>query len=155
MTGFIYAIGNADGLVKIGFSSDPERRFCKVRSDTASPCHLMGYVRGSRDDEASLHSILQSERVHGEWYRQGDGVKAFIKRLNPPAAKEKKYKVSFSLDAVGTRSEVAARINVDKSQLTRWAQRGIPAARVVDVERITGIPREQLRPDLYTREASQ
>ena len=59
------------------------------------------------------------------------------------------------LDAVGTRAEVAARLNVDKSQLTRWAQRGIPAARVVDVERITGIPREQLRPDLYTREASQ
>lgn len=30
-----------------------------------------------------------------------------------------------------------------------------PAERVVDVERVTGIPREALRPDLYRREPRQ
>jgi DNA-binding transcriptional regulator YdaS (Cro superfamily) len=62
---------------------------------------------------------------------------------------------TFALDALGPRSITAAAWGVDKSRLTRWAKNGIPAERVLDVERITGIPREQLRPDLYTREASQ
>lgn len=51
--------------------------------------------------------------------------------------------------------------NVDRSQLARdlgittgavWQWRRVPAERVVDVSRLTGIPREELRPDLYPRD---
>jgi len=44
--------------------------------------------------------------------------------------------------------DVARALNVDKSTVTRWEQGAIPAERVIDVERVTGIPREVLRPDL-------
>lgn len=40
-------------------------------------------------------------------------------------------------------------LGVDKATVTRWAQKRIPAERVVEVERLTGIPRHDLRPDIY------
>jgi DNA-binding transcriptional regulator YdaS (Cro superfamily) len=36
------------------------------------------------------------------------------------------------------------------SVVANWRTRGrIPAERVIEVERITGIPREQIRPDIF------
>jgi DNA-binding transcriptional regulator YdaS (Cro superfamily) len=46
-------------------------------------------------------------------------------------------------------TDLAERIGVNKSQITRWAQKRIPADRVIDVERASGIKRKLLRPDLY------
>ena len=37
---------------------------------------------------------------------------------------------------------------VDKSTVYRW-QRKVPAERVIDIEKASGIPRHQLRPDLF------
>lgn len=45
--------------------------------------------------------------------------------------------------------DVSRGLGVDKATVTRWAQKRIPAERVVEVERLTGIPRHELRPDLY------
>lgn len=46
-------------------------------------------------------------------------------------------------------SDLARRLGVHKSMVTRWAQKHIPPARVVDIEKATGIPREMLRPDIF------
>ena len=48
---------------------------------------------------------------------------------------------------------LARKLGVDKGTVTRWAQKGIPAARVLEVERETGIPREKLRPDFFSEAA--
>lgn len=44
--------------------------------------------------------------------------------------------------------DLARKLGVDKSLVTRWAQKEIPVARLPDVERETGIPASVLRPDL-------
>ena len=44
--------------------------------------------------------------------------------------------------------ELAAKFRVNKTTVMRWEDR-IPAERVVAIERVTGIPRHRLRPDLY------
>lgn len=49
--------------------------------------------------------------------------------------------------AVGNKSELARRLGVKVQSIQQWKR--IPAERVIDVERVTGIPREELRPDLY------
>ena len=49
-----------------------------------------------------------------------------------------------------TLSEFAKRAGVNKSTVTRWAQTGVPAENVVDLEARTGVPRFELRPDLFT-----
>lgn len=40
-------------------------------------------------------------------------------------------------------------LGLSRAAVSGWKQ--IPPERVLDVERITGIPREKLRPDLYER----
>ena len=46
-------------------------------------------------------------------------------------------------------AELARALDVDKATVSRWAKGRIAVARVVDVERITGVSREVLRPDIY------
>ena len=41
---------------------------------------------------------------------------------------------------------------LDKSRMTRWDQNKIPAEKVLLVEALTGIPRHDLRPDIYPAE---
>lgn len=48
--------------------------------------------------------------------------------------------------------KLANAVGVDKATVTRWFQRRIPAERVLDVERITGLSRQILRPDIYPTE---
>ena len=44
-------------------------------------------------------------------------------------------------------SRLASELGVTHGAVSQW--RRIPAERVLDVERITGVGREELRPDLY------
>jgi DNA-binding transcriptional regulator YdaS (Cro superfamily) len=53
-----------------------------------------------------------------------------------------------------TLEELGARLGVFKSTVMRWEKRRIPAERVLDIERVTGVPRTQLRPDLYPTETA-
>ncbi|TGP34034.1 MULTISPECIES: YdaS family helix-turn-helix protein [unclassified Mesorhizobium] len=47
--------------------------------------------------------------------------------------------------------EVAALFGVNKATIIRWenGEVPLPAKRLKEIEDITGIPRQQLRPDLY------
>lgn len=50
------------------------------------------------------------------------------------------------LDRVGP-IRLAAQLGITAQAISQW--RRIPIARVLDIERITSIPREKLRPDIY------
>lgn len=52
--------------------------------------------------------------------------------------------------AVGSKSELARKLKIAVQSVQQWTR--IPAERVLEVERITGIPRHKLRPDLYPAE---
>lgn len=47
----------------------------------------------------------------------------------------------------GIVSEIARACGITHGAVSQW--RKVPAERVLDVERITGVPRHALRPDLY------
>ena len=48
-----------------------------------------------------------------------------------------------------TLEQLGALLGVNKSTVLRWEEGRVPAERIVEVSNITGIPREELRPDLY------
>jgi DNA-binding transcriptional regulator YdaS (Cro superfamily) len=51
-------------------------------------------------------------------------------------------------------SELATRLNISRGSVYKWKWADkIPAERVVAVEAITGIKREELRPDLFGQAA--
>jgi DNA-binding transcriptional regulator YdaS (Cro superfamily) len=49
----------------------------------------------------------------------------------------------------GNLAQLAKELGVDKSTVTRWASGQVPIDRVNDVSRMTGIPRQELRPDVF------
>jgi DNA-binding transcriptional regulator YdaS (Cro superfamily) len=52
-----------------------------------------------------------------------------------------------AITAAGGLSTLAKSLALSPSTICEWSQ--IPAGRVIAVERVTGIPRQQLRPDIY------
>ncbi|MDQ0305303.1 transcriptional regulator [Ancylobacter polymorphus] len=60
------------------------------------------------------------------------------------------WRAEAQLDA----NSAATGVGVSLPTWSRWetGRRRVPAERVLDVERITGISRHDLRPDLYPRE---
>ena len=61
-----------------------------------------------------------------------------------------KKSLRFLVEAKGLRfADLARGLRVDKSTITKWSNGRIPAERVLEVERLTGISRADLRPDIY------
>jgi DNA-binding transcriptional regulator YdaS (Cro superfamily) len=46
--------------------------------------------------------------------------------------------------------DIAKGLGISLNAVSRWTR--VPAERVADVSRLTGVPRERLRPDLYPPE---
>lgn len=56
--------------------------------------------------------------------------------------------IAKAAEAVGgTIARLAKMIGVTRSAVHQWPR--IPAERVLEVERVTGVPRHELRPDIY------
>ena len=51
----------------------------------------------------------------------------------------------------GSRTELARRLGISHPAVFQWEW--VPISRVPEIERLTGIPREELRPDIYARQA--
>ena len=60
-----------------------------------------------------------------------------------------------AIQAAGGYAEVARKLGVTRSLVWQWAKYGqrVSAERVIPLEQITGVPRSQIRPDLYPAEA--
>ena len=48
----------------------------------------------------------------------------------------------------GTAARIAEQMGVAHSTVIRWAERRVPASRLAELSRVTGIPANKLRPDL-------
>ena len=48
--------------------------------------------------------------------------------------------------------DLADRLGVHKSSVTRWGHKRLSAERAIEIEQATGIPRFELRPDLWPQE---
>lgn len=58
----------------------------------------------------------------------------------------------YRLESGRTLEEIGNLVGAGRSAVCKWERRGIPAERVLEVERVTGIARHELRPDLYPQE---
>lgn len=56
---------------------------------------------------------------------------------------------------VGGSAALARKIGISPQAVQQWCKAGKPPAnRVLNVEHITGVPRYELRPDIYPKEAA-
>jgi len=49
-------------------------------------------------------------------------------------------------------SQIAKHFDVSRQAVYGWFKKKVPAERVIELERISGIPRHELRPDIYPPE---
>lgn len=67
--------------------------------------------------------------------------------------RKKTTPVDRAIDALGGLTKASAALGIDNpSVIANWRTRGrVPADRVLDVEKLTGISRHSLRPDIFGR----
>ena len=104
MTGYVYAIDNGRGHVKIGWAKEPLRRLAELNVACSEPMRLLGYVEGTRDHEAALHQLFRRYNGRGEWFRIEGAVKTFLEVLPKPHqshAAPKPTRCDDSIESVG------------------------------------------------------
>jgi Meiotically up-regulated gene 113 len=84
----VYLVARADGMLKIGISSDVPSRVRSLASASGMACQLVVfYPFAGRDYEAELHARFASERAVGEWFHSGGEVARFAEREHATAVR--------------------------------------------------------------------
>lgn len=151
-----YLVANHDKTIcKIGVTRNVERRVRIIATFCPFPIQLLHTRPGFRDVEAAIHRALIGDRIHGEWFRM---MPHTVETFNETAARSRAEPCVRELDGLAgvfaahgvVKLHLAKALGITHGAVNQW--RRVPAERVIDVERATGIPREKLRPDLYPSE---
>lgn len=69
-SGYVYIIQQiGSNYFKIGYTKEsPERRFKELRTGAPEGLKVWSYFRGTKHDEAALHSAFSRFSRHGEWF---------------------------------------------------------------------------------------
>jgi hypothetical protein len=67
--------------IKVGYSSEPERRVTEHQTSSSSPLALLGAIPGNLQDERALHAIMDSRfpRITGEWFEGSDALYRYVR----------------------------------------------------------------------------
>jgi hypothetical protein len=67
--GVVYFIeAPATGLVKIGKTTDLQKRFAALSTQSPTPLRLLKAIPGYSSEERALHKRFREHRRHGEWF---------------------------------------------------------------------------------------
>lgn len=80
--GFVYAVQDISGQIKLGWAKDVNQRVKQLQTGSSQELCLLGYWRGSRKDEANLHSMVRSLHIHNEWYQPDSHLIDYIKEMD-------------------------------------------------------------------------
>jgi hypothetical protein len=84
MNGFVYAIADGHGHVKIGWAKHPDRRLAELNVATPGELALVGYLAGTKFHERRFHQFFKRLHVRGEWFWNEGIVANFVSRLLVP-----------------------------------------------------------------------
>ena len=158
MTGFIYAIGDETGRVKIGWSQQPVRRLAKISSDCSSVVTLLGIVQATQSQEKEIHTLLSPWRINREWFRHEETVAVFVSmlgKLKPQLVSNDEQVHPLRAyrerqDPPMNRRQLADLLGVSTASVSRWeaGERKPDEGALLRIMKKTGIPASALRPDL-------
>lgn len=61
--------------------------------------------------------------------------------------------IDRAADVLGGQRALAEAMGITPQAVNKWKTSRVPAERVLDLERVTGVSRHEIRPDIYPREA--
>lgn len=72
---YVYCIGARVGCgVKIGVTLSLRDRLTALQTGSFDKLHILGHIKGGRNEEAALHWLFASLRVRDEWFVDKDGT---------------------------------------------------------------------------------
>ncbi len=166
---FIYVIAADDILAsKIGIAGDPKRRLCDMQVGSPVRLDLIWTMRAddafeARKIESEAHKILSRYSTLGEWFQveSADCVEAVCEAAYRISLR--KQATATLLDALnnaisisGSQISLASSLTVltgekvSQQRIAHWVKVGkVSATFAIPLEKVTGVPRYELRPDLY------
>ena len=80
-TGYVYFVhAPINGLIKIGFSREsPDSRLSDFQRGSPVPIERLGIIRAGIQFEGKLHRRFAHLNSHGEWFKPGDDLMAFVR----------------------------------------------------------------------------
>jgi hypothetical protein len=103
--GWIYFVRGYDGMIKIGWARDVERRLVALQISSPVELVAMRVIRGPMADETKLHKRFAYLHVRGEWFKPGEELVEYIRKLEaPPGADQRPplRKAPYELRALAT-----------------------------------------------------
>lgn len=79
--GEVYFAAMSTGDIKIGFSTDVEKRMGQLRHAVPGGVSLLATFLGTPDAEVWCQRKFSELRISGEWFRAGDDLLEFIDRV--------------------------------------------------------------------------
>lgn len=76
----IYFVKNSEGLIKIGYTKDIQKRLSTLMHDHGQDLQLLKCICGTRYSEKSLHKRFSSLSVGKEWFRSNTELIEFIEK---------------------------------------------------------------------------
>jgi hypothetical protein len=77
----VYFIAAGDTAVKIGTTTNLQRRMVDLGTSSHVPLQVLAYVPGGPVLEAFFHSKLRKHRTRGEWFARTEEINALIEEL--------------------------------------------------------------------------
>lgn len=80
--GYIYfAQIEKTGHIKIGFSSEPQKRIAGIQASCPFKIRLLAICKGTKKDEENYHKRFKKIHVRGEWYEPKKHLLNFINKI--------------------------------------------------------------------------
>jgi hypothetical protein len=109
---FIRPVG-MDGPIKIGFSNSPKTRLETLAAWSPFPLEIIGFVKGTYQDERFLHDCFFEQHSHREWFKFSPLLRDTIAKVIDAG----------SVDAA--RAELAPRASLKRPRAKRAAWIGV------------------------------
>lgn len=133
--------------VKIGWAIDPEARRLELQCGHHEPLAIIRTIDGPRRLESVLRNMFRSVWRRGEWHDfhpdmlTVDAAGALNTRRDSI--------IDRAVDLAGGSAALAAKLGIKQPSIYSW--RRVPPHRAAAIAAITGIPRHELRPDLWQK----
>jgi DNA-binding transcriptional regulator YdaS (Cro superfamily) len=153
----IYMVRAGDsGPVKLGFAVDPAHRIAALQTGMPHKLIVLRTMDGSRSFEAALHRHFDHLRVCGEWFTHSNEMLGDLEFLRDGSSMPRSFAndadpiVWRVVEAAGGTAALASILGIRAPSIYAWRQ--IPPLRARAIEAATGIPRCELRPDIWPPE---
>lgn len=155
MTVYFAQMGSS-GPIKIGVvrRGDIASRLKNLQMACPEELTLLGTIEGAGEQERWIHARFSESRLRGEWFSPSEYVLAEIKRLIsgeilPPGIKPKNHMevaLTRAIERIGGGTALARALGITPQAVDQW--RICPPHWLLKIEDLTGVSKEELRPDM-------